>query len=76
MSKLPVIRHRQLIKVLKGLGFLEHPERGSSHLIFKHSDGRMTTVARHTGDFPRGTLRGILHDIGISPEEFVRLLKK
>lgn len=76
MPKLPVIRHQQLIRVLKKLGFLEHPERGSSHLVFKHPDGRITTVARHAGDFPRGTLRGILHDIIISPEEFVRLLKK
>ena len=76
MSKLPVIKYRQLTRVLKKLGFLEHPESGSSHLVFKHSDGRRTTVARHTGDFPRGTLRGILRDINISPKEFVELLRK
>lgn len=76
MPKLPVIKYRQLIRVLNKLGFLEHPERGSSHLVFKHPDGRITTVARHSGDFPRGTLRGILRDISISPEEFIKLLKK
>ena len=76
MLKLPVIRYQQLIRVLKKLGFFEHPERGSSHLVFKHSDGRMTTVARHFGDFPRGTLRSILRDISIAPEEFIKLLKK
>ena len=77
MSKLPVIKDRQLIQVLRRLGFFEHPERGSSHLVFKHADGRITTVARHPGqDFPRGTLRGILRDINVSPGDFVKLLKK
>ena len=76
MPKLPVIRCQQLIRVLKKLGFFEHPERGSSHLVFKHADGRVTTVARHSGDFPRGTLRGILRDINIAPEEFIKLLRK
>ena len=77
MPKLPVIKDRQLIKVLKILGFYEHIERGSSHLVFKHPDGRTTTVARHPGkDMPRGTLRAILRDINISIEEFVRNLKK
>lgn len=47
MPKLPVIKDRQLIQALKKLGFFEHPERGTSHLVFKHPDGRRTTVARH-----------------------------
>lgn len=34
MPKLPVIKDRELIRVLKKLGFLEHPEHGTSHLVF------------------------------------------
>lgn len=76
MPKLPVIKDRQLIQVLKRLGFFQHPERGSSHLVFKHPDGRRTAVARHPGkDMPRGTLRAILRDINVPPEEFIKLLK-
>ena len=75
MPKLPVVKDRDLIRVLKRLGFFEHPERGSSHLVFAHPDGRRTTVSRHPGkDMPRGTLRGILQDIKISPEEFKKRL--
>ncbi len=75
MTKLPVIKDRILIQVLKKLGFFEHPETGSSHLVFKHPDGRRTTVARHSGkDIPRGTLRAILRDINISIDEFNMLL--
>ena len=76
MPKLPLIKDRQLIRVLKQLGFFEHPERGTSHLVFKHPDGIITTVARHPGkDIPRGTLRAILRDINVSIEEFNSLLK-
>lgn len=76
MPKLPVIKDRQLIRVLKRLGFFEHPERGTSHLVFKHPDGRRTTVARHQGkDIPRGTLRAIIRDLNIPMEEFIKLLK-
>lgn len=76
MPKLPIIKDRQLIKALKKLGFIERPESGSSHLVFKHLNGKITTVARHPGkDIPRGTLRAILQDINISVEEFIRILK-
>jgi len=75
MPKLPLIKDRELIRALKKLGFFEHPERGTSHLVFKHPDGRRTTVARHSGkDIPRGTLRAIIRDINISIKEFIKLL--
>ena len=77
MPKLPIVKDRQLIRVLKKRGFVEHPERGTSHLVFKHPDGRRATVARHSGkDIPRGTLRGILRDINISIDDFVVWLKQ
>lgn len=77
MPKLPPVKDRQLIRALKKLGFFEHSERGTSHLVFAHPDGRRTTVSRHPGkDIPRGTLRAILKDINISVEEFIKLLKK
>jgi len=77
MPKLPVIKDRELIRALKRLGFFEHPERGTSHLVFKHPDGRRTTVPRHQGkDIPKGTLRAILRDINISVDDFIQALKK
>lgn len=77
MPKLPIVKDRELIKALKHLGFFEHPERGSSHVVYAHKDGRRTTVARHPGkDIPRGTLKAILRDINLSVDEFVQLLRK
>ncbi len=77
MPKLPMIKDRELIRALKKLGFFEHPERGTSHIVLAHHDGRRTVVSRHPGkDMPRGTLRGILRDIRVSADDFVEVLKK
>ena len=41
----------------------------------RHPDGRGTTVPVHSGhDVSKGTLRGILADVGITVEELQRLL--
>ncbi len=76
MGKLPVVTSRQIIRVLNELGFFEH-NRVGSHAQFKHADGRRITVPVHKGrDINRGTLRGIIHDLHISVDEFISLLKK
>ena len=59
---------------LERAGFKVVRVRGS-HRIMRHPDGRGTTVPVHPGrDVARGTLRGILSDVGMSIEELQRLL--
>ena len=74
MPRAPRISAQKLIRVLKKLGFSEHAEHGTAHLVFSHPDGRRTLVSRHRGDIKKGTLAGILRDLKISSEEFRRLL--
>lgn len=75
MSKLPVLKSNQLIKILNKLGFFEFHCVGS-HKQLKHLDGRRTTIAVHPGkDIPRGTLRAIINDIDISIERFIKITK-
>ncbi|MDO8523466.1 MAG: type II toxin-antitoxin system HicA family toxin [bacterium] len=77
MPKLKSIKPRELIRVLHKLGFFEHRQRGTSHLVMKHADGRRTTIPMHSGkDIPIGTLRAILRDIQIKPDKLIELLKK
>ena len=77
MPKLPIIKAKQLIKTLKKLGFFEHRQKGTSHLIMAHSDNRRASIPIHQDkDIPRGTLKGILKGIEISTEEFIAFLKK
>jgi len=41
----------------------------------RHPDGRSVAIPVHTGrDIAKGTLHGILASIGITPDEFIKLL--
>lgn len=75
MPKLPVVKARELIKVLKKLGFVKTHQVGS-HAQFKHPNGKKVTIPIHPGkDLKRGLLRGILKDLEISVEEFIKLFR-
>ncbi|MCX6817046.1 MAG: type II toxin-antitoxin system HicA family toxin [Candidatus Beckwithbacteria bacterium] len=67
------VKGKQLIKVLKKLGFNICGQRGS-HVRLTHADGRWTQVAVHPKPIPRGTLRLILRQTKISPKELIQLL--
>lgn len=76
MSKLPVLKAKELIKVLKRMGF-ERKRQSGSHIFFSHPDGRTTVVPRHDRkDISRGLLSEILKDINRTPDEFLKSLKK
>lgn len=75
MPKLPAVTGRELLRALRKLGFGEHRQRGTSHLVMKHPDGRRTVIPIHPGhDIPKGTLRAILRDIDITLEQIDKML--
>ncbi|MEK7147117.1 MAG: type II toxin-antitoxin system HicA family toxin [Patescibacteria group bacterium] len=75
MPKLPVIKSRELIRVLKKLGFFEF-HRVGSHAQFKHIDGRRITLPVHSGkDIKKKILKAIINDIDILIEDFIKILK-
>ena len=68
MSKLPVLKPREVVKLLTEQGFVEVRQRGS-HKQFRHPDGRATTVPFHPGrDISPALLRVIARDIGMAAE--------
>lgn len=76
MPKLPVVKARVLLKTLLKMGFVKHHQVGS-HIQLKHPDGRRTTIPYHsTQEIRRGTLKGIIDDLGMTVEEFTEALKK
>ena len=74
MPKLIPIKPKDLIKILKKLGFLQSDAEGS-HVFFKHTDGRTTVIPIHNRELSKGLLRKILNDIQLSVEEYDRLRK-
>jgi predicted RNA binding protein YcfA (HicA-like mRNA interferase family) len=77
MSKLPVIKGRELVKFLESMGFRATRTKGS-HVRLRAEDGRVTTVPVHGNkDIPRGLLRKIIReDLQISLEEFLELYSR
>jgi predicted RNA binding protein YcfA (HicA-like mRNA interferase family) len=74
MPPVPSLRGERIVRALERAGFKVARISGSHH-IMRHADGRGTTVPVHQGrDVARGTLRGILSDIGMTAEELQRLL--
>ena len=76
MAKLPKLTGRELGKIVEKLGFIYDHTTGS-HMVYKHSDGRRTTIPYHSGeDIGPGLLSKIIKkDIGITREEFLKYVK-
>ena len=75
MPRIPVIKARQVVKVLKKKGFLHQHTQGS-HFIFYHPEKKtIVSVPVHKGrDLGRGITLAILEDAKISIDEFLKLL--
>lgn len=63
---------RKVLKALHKIGFNPVRQTGS-HIILEHTDGRHTTIPKHS-EIRRGLLLAILRDINITKEEFLELL--
>jgi len=73
MSNIKSYTGRELISILKKLGFQVIRIKGSHHYL-NHSDGRATVIPVHSGeDIGIGLFMKILKDIDISKEEFDKL---
>ena len=75
MTKLPLITGANLIKILGKIGFQKIRQEGS-HVFLRHPDGRTTVIPVHTSEkIDRGLLNKIIKkDVGLSREEFLRLI--
>ncbi|MBI4746578.1 MAG: type II toxin-antitoxin system HicA family toxin [Deltaproteobacteria bacterium] len=72
MGRLSGFRYRDVVKKLRTLGFAFDRQAAGSHEIWYNAGtDRYTTVPNHPGDMPEGTLRAILRQAGIEPEEFL-----
>ncbi|MCR4397698.1 MAG: type II toxin-antitoxin system HicA family toxin [Firmicutes bacterium] len=71
MVKMPVLDAKEVIAVLRRLGF-EVDHVTGSHYIMRHPDGRRAVVPYHGGrDIKQGVLRAIIRQTGVSVEEFI-----
>jgi len=74
LTKLPVVKSRDLEKVLFKLGFNKVRQKGS-HAFYRHNDGRYTTIPHHPSrDLSPILVLKILKEMSLSREEFEKLI--
>jgi predicted RNA binding protein YcfA (HicA-like mRNA interferase family) len=73
MGRLGGFRYREIAKRLKAFGFEFHRQAAGSHEIWHNpATQRYTTIPNHGGDMPEGTLRAILKQADVAPDDFLR----
>lgn len=76
MKKLPSLKAREVIKVLKKLGFEEDRQKGSHLILINYFLHKRTVVPVHSGkDIRKSLLKKIVvEDAGITIDEFLKFL--
>jgi len=72
MTKLPVLKPREVVKILERAGFKFERQKGSHRIYIKGKLG--VIVPYHNKDLKAGTLRRIIEQSGLELKEFLELL--
>jgi predicted RNA binding protein YcfA (HicA-like mRNA interferase family) len=70
---------KEVIKALRAAGFEDAPKRGKgshSALVKRGIDKPRLVIVPDRKTLPRGTLRAILDQAGLTREEFIELVKR
>jgi len=75
MSELPSLKPIDVIRKLRKAGFMfDRHAKGSHEIWYNPTTHRRTVVPNHPRrDIPKGTLRAIIKEAGLTIEEFSRL---
>lgn len=72
---LPQVTGKDLARIAKQLGFELDRQKGSHAIFYRSSDKARVVIPMHAGrDIKPKTLRGIIDDMRITPEEFKELI--
>jgi predicted RNA binding protein YcfA (HicA-like mRNA interferase family) len=75
MSKLPSLTGKEVVSLLKKVGFIVERQRGS-HVFLKHDDGQTTVIPIHSGEtIGPGLLSKILRDVEMTKDELLKILE-
>jgi predicted RNA binding protein YcfA (HicA-like mRNA interferase family) len=73
MPEYPVAKPKEVLKALERVGFMTVRTKGS-HTQLKKGN-LLVTVPVHNHDLTITTLKSIIRQSGLTPEDFIRLLK-
>jgi predicted RNA binding protein YcfA (HicA-like mRNA interferase family) len=76
MPKLPIVKAKDIVRIAEKIGFFFSRQKGS-HAVYRHSDGRRITVAKHSRqEIAPSILLQTIKDLDLTKAEFVKLLKR
>lgn len=75
MTDLPVLKPKQLLSILRKVGWEIVRQKGS-HVQLKHTNKphHLVTIPYHNKDLARGTLFSIIKQLGITKDDFQKLI--
>ncbi|MHB1439465.1 MAG: type II toxin-antitoxin system HicA family toxin [Cuniculiplasma sp.] len=73
MPKLPTVSGQEVVKALSKIGFKFRRQVGSHVILKRQMDGKRLSIPNHR-EIPKGTLRAIIRQAGLTVDEFVALL--
>jgi predicted RNA binding protein YcfA (HicA-like mRNA interferase family) len=71
---LPVMKPKEVIAALEKAGFELKRQTGSHAIMYKPGIRRPISIPQHLKDLPKGTLRAIIREAGLTRDEFSKLL--
>ncbi len=75
MSELPSLKPLDVIRKLRKAGFVfDRHAKGSHEIWYNPKTHKRSVIPNHPGrDIPKGTLRAIIREAGLTREEFIQL---
>lgn len=75
--KLRQVKPKNLLRALQKVGFVIKRQKGSHIFLEKRYQGKVlvTSIAIHNTPIPKGTLKAILKQTGLSEDELIKLLR-
>ena len=74
MTRLPTLHAAKVLRALQKAGFVEVAQKGSHRSLWNRQTGRQTTIPVHGRDIPRGLMKQILKQAGLSERDFRQLI--
>ena len=76
MTNLPVLKPRQLLSIVQKVGWEVVRQKGS-HIQLKHFNKPhyLVTIPHHNKDLARGTLLSIIKQLGMTKDDFEKLIR-
>jgi predicted RNA binding protein YcfA (HicA-like mRNA interferase family) len=74
MNKIPALKPKDLVRILRAAGFHEDHRSGSHVIMHSDSDGSRVSIPYHRKDLPKGTIQAILRAAELRREAVIDLL--